>query len=266
MNLKISTDGLSWIELRRKYKKEHTSWTAMRTRCHNPKSQFYHIYGGRGIAILDGWNLPGRAGFSRFLEDMGCRPEGYTLERKDRDGPYSKDNCVWASGSEQCFNRSLLPGNKSGVAGLFWVERIQSWQVSITRDGQLFIFGYTASLFEAACIRRAWELRLYPRQFGLLETPVTLTRGMVDIYRYHLTHGLSCTDILTILTEFQEGSKEFGIAPLARRFGVGRALVRSLVRGKVSQEDAVSLCLVMNVDLRTLRKAKINGKLYEFEE
>lgn len=40
--------------------------------------------------MCDRW----RAGFDAFLADMGRRPEGYWLERRDNDGPYSRADKV----------------------------------------------------------------------------------------------------------------------------------------------------------------------------
>lgn len=76
-------------------------WKTMIQRCHNPKCADYEDYGGRGIYVCDRW----REDFMAFVGDMGPRPEGLTVERLDRDGPYEPSNCEWATWSEQAYNR-----------------------------------------------------------------------------------------------------------------------------------------------------------------
>lgn len=44
--------------------------------------------------------------FENFYADMGERPDGMTLDRIDNDGPYSKDNCRWATMQRQGWNKS----------------------------------------------------------------------------------------------------------------------------------------------------------------
>lgn len=73
----------------------------MKYRCLNPKSDSYHHYGGRGIGVETRWLT-----FENFLEDMGERPEGLTLERNDVNKSYSKSNCRWATRKEQMRNRT----------------------------------------------------------------------------------------------------------------------------------------------------------------
>ncbi len=76
------------------------SWSAMRTRCLNPNSDAFDRYGGAGITICERWHS-----FANFFADMGARPHGLTLERKDNAKGYDPDNCRWATRAEQNRNK-----------------------------------------------------------------------------------------------------------------------------------------------------------------
>lgn len=73
----------------------------MKNRCLNPNAEDFLYYGGRGIKVPPNWMA-----YEGFLADMGTRPDGTTLERKDGARSYSKDNCCWASRLVQARNRS----------------------------------------------------------------------------------------------------------------------------------------------------------------
>lgn len=78
----------------------YISWRAMRRRCTNPKHGAWPIYGGAGITVCKRWEK-----FVNFLADMGERPEGTTLDRKEVEGNYEPKNCVWKTPTEQAENR-----------------------------------------------------------------------------------------------------------------------------------------------------------------
>ena len=101
---------------------EYLTWGGMKQRCLNPKNDRYSSYGGRGITVCDSWLV-----FDNFYADMGSRPEGKTIDRKDNDKGYSLENCRWATPKEQQNNtRSSINILYKGVTKTLtqWCEEL----------------------------------------------------------------------------------------------------------------------------------------------
>jgi hypothetical protein len=71
--------------------KEYRAWAHMKGRCYNPTDQRYQGCGGRGIKVCRTW----RDDFGSFLRDLGPAPANGILKRRDIDGDYAPENCMW---------------------------------------------------------------------------------------------------------------------------------------------------------------------------
>lgn len=97
------------------YTRVYKTWSDMLQRCNNPKRENYPRYGGRGIKVCKRWY-----DFQNFLTDMGERPKGrkrqYSIERKNNDKGYNKNNCIWATKDIQ--NKNKITTNQLTATAL----------------------------------------------------------------------------------------------------------------------------------------------------
>ena len=84
---------------------EYQAYKSAKNRCSNPKSSGWNNYGGRGIRFLF-------ESFEQFYAELGPRPIGKSLDRKDNDGNYEPGNVRWATPSEQIANTRLTRLNE----------------------------------------------------------------------------------------------------------------------------------------------------------
>lgn len=100
-------------------------------RCSNPNHRDFRLYGGRGIKVCDRWQS-----FACFLEDMGERPPGKTIERVDSDKDYELDNCIWADHTSQANNTNrnhFLTFNGKTLTVSQWAREPEIKQLGITK-------------------------------------------------------------------------------------------------------------------------------------
>jgi hypothetical protein len=103
-----------------KFSPTYHSWAAMIQRCKNPKREKFAKYGHLGVD--DRWTI-----FKNFLADMGERPAGTSLDRIDNDRGYSKDNCRWATPSQQAVNRrntNMVTIEGVTLCAKHWAQRL----------------------------------------------------------------------------------------------------------------------------------------------
>jgi hypothetical protein len=81
--------------------KTYKTWKLMRSRCYTKTADNYKWYGGEGITVCERWS-----DYTNFLNDMGERPIGKTIDRIDTKQGYFKENCRWATPKEQAENNS----------------------------------------------------------------------------------------------------------------------------------------------------------------
>jgi hypothetical protein len=113
----------------------YQSWLHMMNRCYNHNNTRWKDYGGRGITVCKRWR-----NFTAFFADMGVRPSGCTLDRRNNDRAYSLNNCRWATAEQQMNNRrncvyltyngktksARLWSRETGIPGHTIIKRIRT--------------------------------------------------------------------------------------------------------------------------------------------
>ena len=133
----------------------HT-WENMRSRCNNPKNTNYKWYGARGVIVCKRWD-----NFANFVADVGDKPEGMSLDRRNNMGNYDPNNIQWTSQVGQVRNSRLRVTNKTGVKGVWFNKKIGNYQVFIRADGRRLYLGSFYSLDDAIKVRLKAEKEMW---------------------------------------------------------------------------------------------------------
>ena len=132
-------------------KSSYNTWRAMIRRCTVPTDKDYPRWGGKGIVVCQEW-----FDYTKFAADMG-EPEGnQTLDRTDPYGPYTKENCRWASPLVQARNIRVPKDSESGVVGVIRTYG-DKWLASITAGKKRFYGKSRDTIAEAAADRKELE-------------------------------------------------------------------------------------------------------------
>lgn len=146
----ITTHGMSGT-------RQYYIWSAMVQRCTNPKHPKWSDYGGRGIRVCNEWLK-----FSGFWKDMA---EGYSddleIDRVDVNGNYEKQNCRWATQSQNSFNTRLGKNNTSGRSGISFAKDRGMWRATIRINGKQIRLGAYRTVEEAIAARDSAEIEQY---------------------------------------------------------------------------------------------------------
>lgn len=115
-------------------------WQNMIQRCEYKKAVNYSRYGGAGVKVCRRW----RIAFDNFLKDMGEKPEGMTIDRKNGKLGYFPSNCRWATRREQQNNmRTNVLISIDGVS-----STISKWAE---------LFGVVSRGLAGSRISRGWD-------------------------------------------------------------------------------------------------------------
>lgn len=150
----------AWPRITVDGRKQHPLYKCYRSmidRCATKGHTSYPKYGGRGIKVCSEW----RENFWQFVEDMGFPPSPqHSLDRRNPEGDYCKDNCHWATKAWQSYNQRTQRNNTSGRRGLSYNTHDDLWRAQLRYDYVHYVNNYFKTREEAEAALDAAEAKL----------------------------------------------------------------------------------------------------------
>lgn len=210
-------------------------WADMKTRCDNDKNKYYEYYGGRGITYDPKWKT-----FEGFWEDMkDTYSDDLTLNRRDNDGNYCKENCFWDTKNFQGHMRRKQSGTQFKSIGLAYdqdgviVAKIKINEKPVylgryaTEEEAAKAYDDASEMFYTdrpnktkSCVDSIYEkVKYYMDNIG-----TDLRKGGEENPSAKLTNE----KVLRIVELYKQGMKQKDIATM---FGIVQCTVSSICRG-----------------------------------
>ncbi len=180
---------------------EYKTWASMFARCRNENNKSFKNYGGRGISVCESWEL-----FANFFADMGCRPDGMTLERLDNSQGYSKENCVWATRFQQARNRRSVRLSEEIVEQICEMRRAGAAYSAIAKQ-----FTCSRSQVSRVCNDQSW----------------VTDRGPVNHERSHKSYKLTKEQVAKAFELGESGKSQ---TEIGRILGVNQSTIHRIFR------------------------------------
>ena len=210
-------------------------WADMKTRCDNPENKYYDYYGGRGITYCDKWKT-----FDGFWEDMkDTYSDDLTLNRRDNDGMYCKENCEWDTKNFQGHMRRKQQDTQFQSIGLAYDQlgRITA-RIKINENG-VYLGIYNTESQAAKAYDDASEM-FYgdrPNKTTFAEDEIykkvkyymgSIDKDLRENSENNPSAKLTKEDVLSIVEMYRQGMKQKDIAD---KFGIIQCTVSSICRG-----------------------------------
>jgi len=160
-NKSCGCERINTIKSHDEYKNPlYRTYHAMIQRCYNENNSKFYLYGGNGVTVCDRWLEKAPYGFLNFLEDMGEKPEGTSINRVNGAKVYSKETCSWDNLTVQSFDQLLTKPSKSGHVGIL-ANECGTYSARISYKCKVISLGTFNTLEEALLKRKEAEIEYY---------------------------------------------------------------------------------------------------------